>query len=329
MLNKTLTKECFNGLILPYDCDGTNADALFITEYDGISIANISSVVDSKYVSLKKAVESKTLIAARNVWAKTKAFLTNSKGITYETCAKHYNIGIFNNTVVSNNANDGLIIAKPVSSKFAAIKVNTITVKSPLNGTYTVFIKSIGGAILWQQNISLQPNLETILTVDVLFYENAIISTTIPQGYQTTSNSATNHCEGVYVKDVCNDSCCDLLAKYLNAGVQTYIGSTLIACVSLECSEDLMLCALKEDLSYAILYQTVHHLLAEATNTNRVNAFVLNGMEWIEENKLISLNLANAEIENNAAQMVSKLTADKCCIGCTGTGGFRKVTVLP
>ena len=313
--------ECFNSFILPYSCNNeVPTSGLYIDRYDGLSLSKLANTTDDKYANLKLLVADKTFIAVENIWSKVKRYLSDN-GIDIELCSKDYYFGKFTNKVVANTGT-GLKISLPKGSKYATIKVDTVSIKSGITGLFDLQVKHINsGAVLFNSTVNLQAGVQLDVSINQTFNSGIVITTDAPTVYQTAVSAyGETDCGGC---NNCSTRCCDLIA-----GVSG-LGQGITACVSLICSEELMICELKSTLRLAIYYQTIHHILTEAINTNRVNPFVLNRSEWIAENATKSLLMANEEIENAIKSVANTLKKDLCCIKCKGTGAFNKITVTP
>jgi hypothetical protein len=292
-----------------------------VENLEGLSVDNISAIAPEKLTSATQVVQEKLNFAAVIVENRLKAML-GARGIKLNANGKQYDAcSVTNSNVIQQPFDKGLRISKKwMISPQSAIWVETIKIKADNDGTTTLKVTDIDGNVLWSQALTVQADIEHLVSVRRHFRKDIIFVTA----------DATNIS---LFEWQCDESTgckpCALKSEYL--AIQGWTGNSVTnngylgVCVRLDCTDYDIICQFLDRVGLAVLYQLGVEILAEwISPNNRLNIIATHGAEWamakIEQWEQLSVIYLQNEMDAIKQIMMS----DKYCYNCEG-----RINVVP
>lgn len=321
-----IQKDCIkNYIVLRDGCyldDNGNAittpdptSGFCVENLEGLSVENIASIAPEKLASATKVVQEKLNFAAVIVENRLKAMLgarglkLNQNGHVQNACS------LTNTTVIQQPFDKGVRISKKwMISPQSAIWVETVKIKADNDGTTTVKVSDIDGNVLWSKSITVQADIEHLVSVRKHFRKDIIFVTV----------DATNISLFEWSCDE-NSSCKPCASKNEYLAVNGWTGNNVSdsgyvgVCVRLDCTDYDIICQFLDRVGLAVLYQLGVEILSEwIAPNNRLNIIATHGIEWamakIEEWEKLSVIYLQNEMDAIKEIMLS----DKYCYNCNG-----------
>jgi hypothetical protein len=292
-----------------------------VENLEGLSVDNIAAIAPEKLASATKVVQEKLNFAAVVVENRLKAML-GARGIKLNANGKQYDAcSVTNSTVIQQPFDKGLRISKKwMVSPQSAIWVETIKIKADNDGTTTLKVTDIDGNVLWSKPLTVQADIEHLVSVRKHFRKDIIFVTA----------DATNISLFEWQCDK-STGCKPCAAKSEYLSIQGWTGNSvsingyLGACVRLDCTDFDIICQFLDRVGLSVLYQLGVEILSEwISPNNRLNIIATHGVEWAIAKREEWEQLSVIYLQNEMDAIKEIMISDKYCYNCEG-----RINVIP